>query len=129
MFKLIILSLLFFNISFLNASEVGGNEADKPITQESIPSKIEININSFYIPDINLIKSSTGQGETINKNGLGITKADCTDIKFELTSLGLGIGGTWGKGALTIAASHGERTRGLVVPSRRRSVVLSESEC
>ncbi len=25
------------------------------------------------------------------------------------------------------AASHGERTRGLVVPSRRRSVVLSES--
>jgi IS30 family transposase len=27
-----------------------------------------------------------------------------------------------------IAASHGERTRGLVVPSRRRSVVLSESE-
>ena len=27
----------------------------------------------------------------------------------------------------TFAASHGERTRGLVVPSRRRSVVLSES--
>ncbi len=27
-----------------------------------------------------------------------------------------------------LAASHGERTRGLVVPSRRRSVVLSESE-
>ena len=28
----------------------------------------------------------------------------------------------------TIAASHGERTRGLVVPRRRRAVVLSESE-
>ena len=27
----------------------------------------------------------------------------------------------------TIAASHGERTRGLVVPRRRRAVVLSES--
>ncbi|WP_221900796.1 hypothetical protein [Bathymodiolus platifrons methanotrophic gill symbiont] len=26
-----------------------------------------------------------------------------------------------------IAASHGERTRGLVVPRRRRAVVLSES--
>ncbi|MEE9338317.1 MAG: hypothetical protein V3U87_09570 [Methylococcaceae bacterium] len=26
------------------------------------------------------------------------------------------------------AASHGERTRGLVVPRRRRAVVLSESE-
>ncbi len=30
--------------------------------------------------------------------------------------------------AFTSAASHGERTRGLVVPRRRRSVVLSESE-
>ncbi len=30
--------------------------------------------------------------------------------------------------AKAFAASHGERTRGLVVPSRRRSVVLSESE-
>ena len=29
---------------------------------------------------------------------------------------------------VTLAASHGERTRGLVVPRRRRSVVLSESE-
>ncbi len=28
----------------------------------------------------------------------------------------------------TLAASHGERTRGLVVPRRRRAVVLSESE-
>ncbi len=28
----------------------------------------------------------------------------------------------------TLAASHGERMRGLVVPRRRRSVVLSESE-
>ena len=28
----------------------------------------------------------------------------------------------------TTAASHGERTRGLVVPRRRRAVVLSESE-
>ncbi len=28
---------------------------------------------------------------------------------------------------VAVAASHGERTRGLVVPSRRRSVVLSES--
>ncbi|MEO1887393.1 MAG: hypothetical protein ABGX72_08500 [Methyloprofundus sp.] len=27
-----------------------------------------------------------------------------------------------------IAASYGERTRGLVVPRRRRAVVLSESE-
>jgi putative transposase len=27
----------------------------------------------------------------------------------------------------TLAASHGERTRGLVVPRRRRAVVLSES--
>ena len=27
----------------------------------------------------------------------------------------------------SVAASHGERTRGLVVPRRRRAVVLSES--
>ena len=30
--------------------------------------------------------------------------------------------------SLSFAASHGERTRGLVVPRRRRAVVLSESE-
>jgi hypothetical protein len=37
----------------------------------------------------------------------------------------------WSKSAVnagsSVAASHGERTRGLVVPRRRRAVVLSES--
>ncbi len=42
--------------------------------------------------------------------------------------LGTFVDGKWLILLTTIAASHGERTRGLVAPRRRRAVVLSESE-
>ncbi len=108
-------------------------------TQPAVDSKVMFNSASYLVSfaqdnagELYVIAYSGTISEIVSTNGGGVSNSNVPELLSESSCVEAGAPSQPVSSMIPFkvnapTASHGERTRGLVVPSRRRSVVLSES--